>query len=170
MPTWKLALKTFVACLRSLVFLKRLRSLPDDTPNWGTVPKLGTDCPHLKADHFRAPIFIVRVYTWGEEGCISVWEHCIGELCLLFYRMGDSAMPVTAGRATTKWAMGTAQPTAETLAGSGCLWEHRSKAHHAQPHKGTWCPLCRQISSEIMNWPSPKLPLKRLKVLKVSLH
>lgn len=37
-------------------------------------------------------------------------------------------------------------------------------AHHAQPHKGTWYPLCMQIRAEIMNWPSPELPLKRLKV------
>lgn len=112
-PTWKLALVTLVACVKSSVFLR------DWSPCQMTLRAGG--CPHLKADSFMTSLFTAWIYTW-EEGYISEWEHYIGELCLLFCRMGDSPIAVIAGRTTIKWAMGTVQLTAGSLAGSGCLW------------------------------------------------
>lgn len=129
MPTWKLTLVTLVVCVRSSVFLRDWNPCPDE---------LG-DCPHLRTDSSITSIFIVWIYTWG-EGYISGWEHCIGELCLLFCRMGDSPMPVIAGRATIKWAMGTVQLTARTLAGSGCLGEHRSVGSPCSASQGGLMP------------------------------
>lgn len=149
MPTWKLALVTLVACVRSSVFLRDWNPCPDDL----------CDCPHLRAENSITSIFIVWIYAWG-EGYISGWEHCIGELHLLFCRMGDSPIPVIAGRATIKWAMGTVQLTAGTLAGSGCLWEHRSMGSPCSASQGDLVPIvqanpCRN-NELAFSWTTPE--------------
>lgn len=82
-PTWKLALVSLEA------WDPRYFSEIEAPARWH--PELG-DCPHLKADSFITSLFIVWIYTWGEEGYISEWDHC--KESFAFYFVGWEIHPL----------------------------------------------------------------------------